>query len=119
MNLPLLTVALPQYRVDSEPDHGTLGRAVDAEIRQHFMGRTVLIRGVGIQDHPGISVEQLIELIERNGTDRYDPTRTGDRYANVQGRHIDLFAFRRKVTPRMRVQRPELGLLPRFDRDPR
>src|SRR5581483_819097 len=71
--------------------------------RKHFMGRTIVARGIGSSEHPGKTSDKLIEIIQRNGTDRYDPNRTGDRYENIQGKHIDLFGFRRKVTPRMQL----------------
>lgn len=103
MDIKVLTVAVPEYRVDREPDHRAVGKVVDAEIKGHFMGRTVVARGIGSQEHPGKTVDDLVEIIERHGTDRYDPDRKGDRYDNIQGKHIDLFAFRRKVTPRMRL----------------
>lgn len=100
---PVLTVHVPTYRVDSEPDHRAIGAVVDDELRRHFMGRTVVARGIGSRSHPGKTVDELVEIIGRDGTDRYDPTRGGDRYDNLQGKPIDLFAFRRKVSPRMRL----------------
>lgn len=101
--IPVFTVHVPDYRVDIEPDHKAVGKLVDAEIRRHFMERTVVARGIGSQEHPGKTVDDLVRVIEQLGTDRYNPGRTGDRYDNIQGKHIDLFAFRRKVTPRMRL----------------
>ncbi|MGW5361765.1 hypothetical protein [Actinopolymorpha pittospori] len=92
-----------QYRVDTEPDHRAIGAVVDAEIKRYFMGRTVVVRGIGSQDHPGRTVDELVEIIRRYGTDRYDPTRKGLGYENLENKHIDLFAIRRKVTPRMRL----------------
>lgn len=92
-----------QYRVDTEPDHRAIGAVVDAEIKRYFMGRTVVVRGIGSQDHPGRTVDELVEIIRWSGTDRYDPTRKGLGYENLENKHIDLFAIRRKVTPRMRL----------------
>ncbi|MFD2079482.1 hypothetical protein [Actinopolymorpha cephalotaxi] len=96
-------IDVPQYRVDTEPDHRGVGRVVDAELRRHFLGRSVVVRGIGAQHHPGRSVDELVEIIRRLGTDRYDPARAGDRYDNLQNKRIDFFAFRRKVTSRMRL----------------
>ncbi|MEQ7124932.1 hypothetical protein ABN034_10455 [Actinopolymorpha sp. B11F2] len=76
---------------------------VDAEIQRHFMGRTVVARALCSRDHPGKTVDEMIEIIKQHGTDRYDPNRKGFRYDNLQNKHIDLFAFRRKVTQRMRL----------------
>jgi hypothetical protein len=103
MDVPVFTVDVPQYQVISEPDHDAVGRIVDSEIRRHFSGRMVVVRGIGQQDHPDKTVDELVDIIVCHGTDRYDPSRKGDRYENIEGKHIDLFAFRRKVTPGMRL----------------
>ncbi|WP_157181055.1 hypothetical protein [Actinopolymorpha alba] len=103
MNIPVFTVDLPQYHVGAEPDHVAVGKVVDAEIRRHLLGRMVVVRGIGAQDHPGKTVDDLVDIIKRDGTDRYDPTRKGDRYENIQNKQIELFAFWRKVTPLMRL----------------
>lgn len=104
LELPLcFDIDVRQYRVDTEPDHRAIGGIVDAEIKRYFMGRTVVVRGIGSQDHPGRTVDELVEIIRHCGTDRYDPSRKGLGYENLEGKHIDLFAFRRKVTPRMQL----------------
>lgn len=99
----ITTISLSDYQVNAEPDHKAIGKVVDDELRKHFMGRTVVVRGISSKDHPGKTTDELVEIIQRDGTDRYDPNRKGDRYENIQGKHIDLFAFRRKVTPHMQL----------------
>jgi len=101
--MKLFELHLPEYSVESEPDHKAVGKLVDAVINEHFRGQTVIARGVSSRAHPGKSIDELIEIIQRTGTDRYDPQRAGDRYENVQDKHIDLFAFRRKVTAQMEL----------------
>lgn len=100
--IPTYTIDLPQYQVTTEPDHKAVGKLVDAEIKKHFLGQTVVVRGLSSVAH-GKSQAKLVELIKHHGTDRYDPSIQGDRYENIQSKHIDFFAFRRKVTPRMRL----------------
>lgn len=95
-----LELALTDYGVETEPDHKTVGKPVDNLLKEHFMGETVVVRGVASSEHPDKTIGELIEIIQSTGTDRYDPGRIGDRYENIQGKHIDLFAFRRKITPR-------------------
>lgn len=95
----VVEVSLPQYRVDIEPDDKAVGKIVDDEIKKHFMGRSVLVRGIASSEHPGKTQEDLIEGIKQTGTDRYDPAREGDRYGNIEGKHIDLFAISARVTP--------------------
>lgn len=101
--MKILTIKLPQYSVDKEPDHKTIGKLVDQALKENFEGHTIIVRGISSAAHPGLSLEGLIQVIKDQGTDRYDPTRAGDRYENIKGKHIDLFAFRRKVTPRMEL----------------
>ena len=98
-----VTVPLPQYSVADEPDHAVNGRLVDDAIREHLTRRVIVSRGLSADDHPGYTVDDLIDITLTIGTDRYDPNRTGDRYANIGGKHIDLFGFRRTVTPRMKL----------------
>lgn len=101
--MKLLTISLPQYTIDEEPDHKAIGKLVDEVIKENFVGQTVIVRGISSKEHSDKMLDQLIEIIKNKGTDRYDPERQGDRYENIRGKHIDLFAFRRKVTPKMEL----------------
>jgi len=101
--MKVLNVHLPHYNLDLEPDHKNIGKPVDELLKQHFMGQTVLIRALGSMEHPNKSVDEMIKIIETTGTDRYDPERTGDRYANIQGRYIDLYALRRTISARTKL----------------
>lgn len=96
--IPVFTVHLPDYKVNAEPNHKVIGKIVDDCLKEHFLGETVVVRGLSSSEHPGKSLDELIEIIKRSGTDRYNPERAGDRYENIKGKHIDLFAFRRKIT---------------------
>lgn len=82
-DIPVYVIHLPEYQVTTKPDHTTLGRIVDAELKKHFMGRTIVARGIGSSEHPDKTVDALMEIIKRDGTDRYDPDRRGDRYENI------------------------------------
>lgn len=101
--MKILFVDNPLYVVDVEPNHKAVGKLVDKVIKENFEGQTVVVRGLSSNAHADKSVDELIEIIKETGTDRYDPERAGDRYENIKGKHIDLFAFRRKVTPRMEL----------------
>lgn len=103
MAIPVLAINLPEYHVAAEPNHKAVGKVVDDMLCKHFMGQTLVVRGIGSSEHPGKTIDELVEIIAHDGTDRYDPNRQGDRYENVQGKHIDLFAFRRKITPRTQL----------------
>lgn len=101
--IKVINLKLPQYTVDVEPDHKAIGSIVDEVIKENFDGQTVIMRGLSSKEHANKSIAELVELIMQEGTDRYDPKRQGDRYENIKDKHIDLFAFRRKVTPRMEL----------------
>lgn len=100
--MKLLSVNVPQYEVHKEPDHKAIGKVVDRVIKSNFESQTIVVRGLSSEAHDK-TVEDLVQIIKENGTDRYNPDRRGDRYENIKGKHIDLFAFRRKVTPRMEL----------------
>jgi hypothetical protein len=102
--IPTISIKLPSYRVDSsEPDHNAIGKIVDDSLRQYFEGQTLIVRGISSAEHPGKSAEDIINIIKKTGTDRYNPEKMGDRYENIQKKQIDLFAFRRKITRRTRL----------------
>ena len=102
-NIPTYTIYLPEYQVITKPNYKTIGKIVDAELKKHFVGQTVGLRALGSQEHPGKSIDELIEIIKRDGTDRYDPERNGDRYDNIENKHIDLFLLRRKISERSKI----------------
>jgi hypothetical protein len=97
------TVNVPEYQVVTKPDYKAVGAIVDAELKKHFASQVVGLRALGSQEHPGKTIDDLVEIIKRDGTDRYDPKRNGDRYDNVEGKHIDLFLLRRKITEKSKI----------------
>ena len=97
--VPVYVLNLPEYQVDKEPNHETIGKKVDDFLKLHFLGQKIVVRCLGSLEHPGKKVDEVISLIQEMGTDRYDPTREGDRYENNEGRHIDIFAFDYDVKP--------------------
>jgi len=99
----VFTVSTPNYQTDTQPDYKAIGAVVDAELKKHFTGQMVGLRALGSQEHPGKTVDELVEIIKRAGTDRYDSNRGGDRYDNAEDRHIDLFLLRRKITEKSKI----------------
>lgn len=91
--MQILEIKTPPYDITGEPDDQAIGRVVDAELRKQFTGKQVLVRAIASSEHPGKTVDELVAMIVQTGTDRYDPARAGDRYENIDNRHIDLFAF--------------------------
>lgn len=101
--MKVLTVNVPSYQITTRPNYKAIGKIVDGELRKHFMGQTIGLRALGSQEHPGKSIDELIEIIKQDGTDRYDLARIGDRYDNLENKHIDLFLLRRKITERSKI----------------
>jgi hypothetical protein len=98
MKVAVYSIALPDYRVDHEPDFLALGRVLDAQIIRFFPRRRLAVRGLSLTDHPGKSALELIEIVASLGTDRYDPTRQvvlEDFYAPYE---LDLHALPCKTT---------------------
>ncbi len=102
-NIPVYTVHLPEYQVTTKPDYKANGVFVDNELRKHFMGQMVGLRALGSQEHPGKTIDDLVEIIKRDGTDKYDPERNGDRYDNIENKRIDLFLLRRKISDKSKI----------------
>ncbi|MDD2934976.1 MAG: hypothetical protein PHX25_00705 [Candidatus Pacebacteria bacterium] len=98
MSIPIYQVKVPEYQTDVQPDFKTIGAKIDRCIIKHFLDQKLAIRGIGSQDHPGKSTDDLIKIIKKIGTDRYDPNRKGDRYENVENKQIDIFALDFKIT---------------------
>jgi len=91
--LPIYELDLPEYHVETEPDHEKIGRKVDSFIKRHFNGQHVAVRCISSSEHPNKSLDEVIDVIKETGWDRYDSNRKGDRYENNEGKEIDFFAF--------------------------
>jgi hypothetical protein len=98
-------ISLPEYSIDSAPDEIAIGAKLDVLLKQHFLGKSILIRGIASSEHPGKTIDEIVDIIQNTGTDRYDPTRKGDRYENIEGKHIDLFAFPAIITNEIEIMR--------------
>ncbi len=91
--IPLYTFPIPEYTASPEPNHEKIGAKVDVFLREHFKGQYLTVRVLSSGDHERKSVDELINIIQKEGWDRYDPDRKGDRYENNEGKHIDFFAL--------------------------
>lgn len=93
MKIPVYRIKVPEYHVKSKPDPASIGAKIDRIIKKHFLGQKVAIRCIGSQEHKGKSVNDLVEIIKKLGTDRYDPSRKGEKYENIWNKRIDFFAL--------------------------
>ncbi|MGD0779586.1 MAG: hypothetical protein ABR954_02220 [Dehalococcoidales bacterium] len=77
MPIKVIAVAVPEYTVKEKPDYLKIGRKVDAVIEKNFSDRKYIYRAIGIDDHPGLTLDELVSIILKSGTDRYNPNRKG------------------------------------------
>src|SRR3989338_1911117 len=98
MSIPVYSIKIPGYSVRKKPDHAGIGEKIDKVIKKHFLGQRLAIRCLGSQEHPGKSANDLIRIIKKLGTDKYDPKRNGEKYENVEGKRIDFFALDFRIT---------------------
>lgn len=78
---------------ENKPDFERVARRLIDFLRKHFPGERIGLRFISSSAHEDKSLQDLIEIIKETGTDRYDPNREGDRYANLDNLHIDFFAL--------------------------
>jgi len=88
--IPVIRVNLPNYLVHPAsaeiPDAilKSAGEEIAAELERNFAGKRVLLRLLSSSEHPGKTPKELIAVIRSLGHDRYDPSRKGDRYDNLE-----------------------------------
>lgn len=75
MEIKIVEISIPEYRIDSEPDYVTVGTKVDRLIGLNFQDGKYVGRAIGLSDHPGKSLDKLASIILELGTDKYDPDR--------------------------------------------
>jgi hypothetical protein len=78
-SIPVYTISIPEYTVSQKPDYAAVGRTLNRVIESHFQGK-IVIRGIGLIDHSGKSLDGLVSLLLETGTDRYDAKREGVHY---------------------------------------
>lgn len=105
MDIPVYKINLPEYKLAKRPDFRLLGQKTDNLIKKHFLGQNIVIRCLSSAEHQGKSANQLIKIIKKLGTDRYDLQIPGDRYDNLANKKIDFFALDFKVTPQKEIMK--------------
>lgn len=72
----ILEIHLPQYKPRIRPDELSIGEKFDALLYncQRLKGRDTVVRGIGLQDHDGVTLDEMVEEILTTGTDMNDPS---------------------------------------------
>ena len=92
MAVKIITVKLLRYTVKTEPNYLNLGLVVDRAIAKNFPEGQYIIRAIGLEDHPNLSLDKLISIILETGTDKYDPNRKSVAHQEFAGYDYDIQA---------------------------
>jgi uncharacterized ferredoxin-like protein len=92
MTIMIIDVNCPNYTLDDNLDLGAVAARIDNALFENFEGKDVVLRAISSAAHT-MPKEKLVSLIEKTGYDRYDPEREGDRYENINNKHIDFFGL--------------------------
>jgi hypothetical protein len=87
----IVTISLPEYTIESQPDYKVVGSKIDKALEENFEG-TFLLRALSIIDHPKYNLDQFADIILATGTDKYDPKRKGVSHEEFAPYHPDLQA---------------------------
>lgn len=102
--LPRYEVLVPEYTPELQPDYAAVGNKVDAIIQKKFMGREAALRYLSLQDHSAMTLDELINTIEKTGTDRYDSNRPMSvAHEFYKQKEVELFAVPITIDDRTNV----------------
>lgn len=96
-------ISVPEYHVRSKPDWNKIGSKIDKVIKKYFLGKKAAIRCLSSNDHKGKSINEMVKIIKKSGTDRYCSKRKGDRYENIENKKIDFFALDFKIKDNSKI----------------
>lgn len=75
MSVNIISIRVPEYSIKSQPDYIAIGNKVDKVILENFSNGLYLLRAIGKDDHSNVTLDQLVSIILKEGTDKYDLTR--------------------------------------------
>jgi hypothetical protein len=75
MKTNLIDIDLPEYNLDKKPDYLSLGKKADEALEDGLPEGDYVYRAIGADDHPGLTLDDLVLKILEKGTDKYDPNR--------------------------------------------
>lgn len=113
MAVKILEIALPEYSVNTTPDYLAIGRKVDGLIERSFPDGEYIERAIGMQDHKGMTMDDLVGKILKSGTDKYDPWRKSVLHEEFSGYDYDLQAGTLQIK-NSHIINDEPGGLPTF-----
>lgn len=96
--MKIVKVKIAEYDTSKELNLKEISKKIDRALVKNFDGQKVILRAVSSEAHDK-SQSELVDVIKKLGTDRYDPVKKGDRYDNVQDKQIDLFGQTKEIKP--------------------
>lgn len=96
----LIETTISSHKPGRAPDHNVVGEKLDNLLKKHFIGKKVVIRCIGSQDHPNLSLDQLTDIVTKTGTDKYDSDRMGVGYEEFvrKGIQVDFYGEDTTIT---------------------
>ncbi len=91
MEPKIITISIPEYTLDTQPDYSAVGTKIDKVVAENFEGK-LLARELSIADHPQYNLDELVDIITRTGTDKYDPNRKMVAHETFKAYNLDLQA---------------------------
>lgn len=91
MNQKVIEISIPEYTLETRPDYLAVGSKIDRVVEENFEGK-FLVRALSMMDHPNYTIDELVEIILKSGTDKYDPTRKGVAHEEFEPYKPDLQA---------------------------
>ena len=76
MEPKIIEISIPEYAIETQPDYKSVGEKIDKTIGDNFDG-TFLLRALSMIDHPQYTLDELVSIILKTGTDKYDINRKG------------------------------------------
>jgi hypothetical protein len=92
MDTKIISISLPKYTIEKEPDYDRLGKIVDNKIANEFSDGRYIIRAISLDEHTDLSLDQLVNKILELGTDKYDPYRKPVAHEDFQAYDYDIQA---------------------------
>lgn len=96
----VLVLTAPEHKPGQPPNHVAVGKRLDNLLKKHFFGKEVVIRCIGSQDHPSLTLDRLTDIVVDTGTDKYDISRMGVGYEEFvrKGIKVDFYGEDEKIT---------------------
>ncbi len=73
----VISISVPEYIISEKPNYLSIGKKVDRFLEKKLGYGNYGIRAIGKDDHSGLSLDELVQMIIENGSDKYDSNRKG------------------------------------------